>query len=398
MRITDRGVVARHTPSCPSLAFPGVCVLPGGRWLCGFRAAPTKAGMAGQQALLCWSDDAGRTWTEPVAPFVPPLIDGRPGLFRAVYCTATGGDGVVALVYWVDHSDPERPFFNEATEGLLDSRLFLARSGDRGETWSALELLDTSPYDMPTPPTGPVLILGAMNRATTPLGAMNRAATPRGAMNRAATRWVLQFELNKPYDDPTPWQHSSVLMFSDDEGRTWPEHVRVTGAPESHVFYWDQRPGVLADGTLLDLFWTYDRATGQYLNIHARQSGDRGRTWGDLWDTGVPGQPSQPVSLPDGRILMAVVDRSGTPTIKARTSADGGRTWPAGSEVVICEPPLTRQSADQTTMQEAWEEMYGFSLGLPATVGLPDGDVLVVYYRGPAADETDIEWVRLGGT
>ncbi|MBU0608267.1 MAG: glycoside hydrolase [Armatimonadetes bacterium] len=377
MRITDRGVVARHTSSCPSLAFPGVCVLPDGRWLCGFRAAPTKAGMAGQRALLCWSDDAGRTWTEPMAPFGPPPIGGKPGLFRALYCTATGGDGVVALVYWVDHSAPERPFFNEATEGLLDSRLFISRSGDRGATWSALELLDTAPYDMPTPPTGPVLILS------------------EGAMNRAATRWALQFELNKPYDDPTPWQHSSVLMFSDDEGRTWPEHVRVTGDPANRVFYWDQRPGVLADGTLLDLFWTYDRTTGQYLNIHARRSGDRGRTWGDLWDTGVPGQPSQPVSLPDGRIFMAYVDRSGTPTIKARTSGDGGRTWPAESEILICEPPLTRQSTDQTTMQEAWEEMYGFSLGLPATAALPDGEVLVVYYRGPAADETDIEWVRL---
>ncbi|MCE5239221.1 glycoside hydrolase [bacterium] len=372
MTIADRGIVARSSAERPSLAFPSICVLPGGRWLCGFRAAPTKAGMAGQQAMLCRSDDEGRTWTEPAAPFAPPDIRGCPGLFRALCCTATGGDGVVALVYWVDYSDPERPFFNEETEGLLGSRLWLARSPDRGATWSELELIDTAPYDMPTPPTGPVLVL-------------------------ADGRWALQCELNKPYLDRAPWRHSSVLMFSSDRGRTWPEHLRVTDDPDRRVFYWDQRPGVLADGTLLDLFWTYDRCAGAYLNIHACQSRDHGRTWGELWDTGVPGQPAQPVSLPDGRLLMAYVDRRGAPTIKARTSRDGGRTWPPDTETIICEPRLDRQSADRTTMQEAWEEMYGFSLGLPATAALPDGDVLVVYYSGSAADETDIEWVRLRG-
>ncbi len=77
--------------------------------------------------MLCRSDDEGHTWTEPAAPFAPPDIGGCPGLFRALCCTATGGDGVVVLVYWVDYSDPERPFFNEETEGLLDSRLWLAR-------------------------------------------------------------------------------------------------------------------------------------------------------------------------------------------------------------------------------------------------------------------------------
>jgi hypothetical protein len=366
-------VVAQSSPNRPSLAFPGICVLPGGRWLCGFRTAPAKADMAGQQAMACWSDDEGRTWTEPVAPFEPPPIDGCPGLFRALYCTATGGDGVVALVYWVDCSDPERPFFNEQTEGLLASRLFLARSDDRGETWSDPQLIDTTPYDMPTPPTGPILRL-------------------------ADGRWGLQFELNKPYDDPAPWRHFSVLMFSPDEGRTWPQHVRVTGDPDNRVFYWDQRPGVLADGTLLDLFWTYDRATGQYLNIHARQSRDHGRSWSELWDTGLPGQPAPPVSLPEGRVLVVYVDRTGTPVLKARVSPDGGCTWPDNTELVIAEPHLNRQTVAQTTMQEAWQEMYGFSLGLPATAALPDGDVLVVYYSGPAADETDIEWARLKGT
>jgi len=370
MTIVERGVAVHSAPHRPSNAFPGICVLPGGRWLCGFRAAPTKAEVSGQQALLCWSDDQGRTWSEPISPFAPPELDGRAGVFRAAYCTALGGASVIALVYWVDCSDPSRTFFDEVTEGLLDSKLFLARSADNGETWSDLELLDTSPYDVPTPPTGPILVLGD-------------------------GRWALQFELNKPYLDPGPWRHASVLRFSSDGGRTWPEHLPVSDDPDNRIFYWDQRPGVLADGTLLDVFWTYHRQGGYYLNIHARQSPDHGRTWSELWDTGLPGQPAAPVSLPDGRILLVYVDRTAAPVIKARASADGGRSWPAETELVVCDPSMERQTTDRTTMGEAWEEMSRFSLGLPATAALPDGDVLVLYYHGPQADQTDIEWVRL---
>src|SRR4030042_1085839 len=72
----------------------------------------------------------------------------------AAYPTALGADKVLAALCWVDHSDPALPFFNEETEGLLDTRIFLSLSKDGGETWSAPRLIDTSPYKVPTPLTG----------------------------------------------------------------------------------------------------------------------------------------------------------------------------------------------------------------------------------------------------
>jgi hypothetical protein len=372
MEIISSGTVysGADDPRRQSCAFPGVCVLPDGRWLCSFRAAPTKTGTRGQHTPLTWSDDLGATWHEPLEPFAPPPVDGKPGLFRAGYLTPLGGDEVLATLYWVDHSDPDKPFFNQATEGLLDSRLMLSRSCDRGETWTAPEPIDTSPFHMPTPITGPTLLL------------------PDG-------QWACQFELNKAYDDASQWRHHSVLLFSADGGRTWPRHTHSSGDPANRVFYWDQRPNVLSDGRILDLFWTYDTHEALYLNIHARESVDKGRTWSGMWDTGVPGQPAQPVPLRHGAIAMVYVDRTGAPEIKLRVSQDGGRTWPRETEGVIARPKLDVQSTTKDTMQDTWAEMEQFSLGLPAATALEDGTLLVVYYQGPHMDRTQVMWARV---
>ena len=372
MRIVDRGLVFRgeEGSDCSSACFHGVCVLPEGRWLVGFRAAEKKADAVGQRVLVTWSDDGGKTWPRVTEPFATQAVEGTVGAWRAGQPTALGGRRVAMVLYWVDASDPGRPFFNEETEGLLDSRIFLTLSEDAGETWSEPRLVDTRPFTMPTPITGPILVL------------------PSG-------EWALQFETNKSYDDRSVWHHKSVLMYSWDEGRTWPEFAEVAADPEARVFYWDQRPEVLADGSLLDLFWTFDRERAVYLKIHARASKDNGRTWSELWDTGVPGQPAPVATLADGRMVMAYVDREGTPAIRARVSGDGGRTWPDATELTLDDRLKEEQEGGKSSMQDAWSEMAAFSVGLPTSVGLADGGVLVVYYAGAKPDHTRLYWVRL---
>ncbi len=372
MKIAGQGIVFRGEKGTrrSSCAFPGIAVLPGGRWVCGFRAAPLKKESAGQHVLIVLSDDEGKTWAASSSAFIPPGIDGRPGLFRAAYPASLGGGSVLAALCWVDHSDPGLPFFNEETEGLLDTRIFLAASEDGGASWSEPRLVDAAPFRVPTPLTGPVLVFPNGERA-------------------------LQFELNKTYFDRSPWRPASVLMFSPDGGKSWPRTSIAAQDPANRVFYWDQRPGLLADGSLLDLFWTYDRAASEYLDIHARLSRDNGASWSHLWDTGVAGQPGPPVALPDGRIAMVYVDRTGAPAIKLRLSGDGGKTWPRSSEIVLYQTGLGSQSARKSSLQEAWTEMEKFSLGLPAAARLPEGDILVIFYAGPEPDLTDIRWLRV---
>lgn len=370
MKIIDQGLVysgKNHTDR-QSCAFGQICVLPGGKWLCGFRTAPAKKSVPDQKAVLMTSSDRGKTWQGPVEPFTPPPIDGRPGAFRALALTALGGPRVMATLYWVDISNPELPFFNETTWGLLDSRIFHAFSEDEGQTWTAPKEMDTTVFSVPVALTGPTLKL-------------------------ANGELACQFELNKHYYDETPWRHSSVIMFSADGGHTWPRHQIVTSHPT--MFYWDQRPAVLQDCTLLDLFWTYDNQAGAYKNIHACRSVDHGRTWSDLWDTGVPGQPAPPRQFPDKTLAMVYVDRTGSPEIKIRLSRDSGETWPAETEMTLYSSGTKNQTWNKHSMEDAWAEMGEYSIGLPATDLTSDHHLLTIFYAGPATDQTDIHWMLL---
>lgn len=326
--------------------------------------------MARQQVIVSWSDDEGRSWSKSVAPFKPTKVENKIGLFHGFFTTPLGGRRVLGALRWVDHSQPTLVFFNEKTEGLLDTRIFLTLSSDAGKTWSQPQLADTYPIRESLPLTGPILL------------------TSDGS-------WVCQFEVNKHYNDPRPWRHASMLIFSSDQGRTWNEFVVVTNDPANRFFYWDQRPAVIDGSRMLNLFWTYDNKKAVYLNMHARASGDNGRNWSPLWDTGVPGQPAPPVPLKGDRIAMVYVDRTNVPTIKARLSADGGRSWPKRTETVLFRPPALSQTRDKKSMRDAWREMARFSTGLPATAALPNGDFVVVFYTGQTPDNTDIRWLRI---
>ena len=370
MRLVSRGTVFQSEEGTDrqSCAFPQVAILPDGRWLASCRAAFTKGGKEGQHVLLSFSNDEGKTWSAQLSPFAAPEINGKPGQFRVCALTPLGGANVLAALYWVDNSAPSLPFFNEKTEGLLDSRIMFSRSGDCGLTWTEPVLMDSSPFNIPTPITGPVLLL------------------PDGEL-------VCQFETNKEYYDTSKWVHSSVLMFSKDGGRSWPAHTVVTRNP--NIFHWDQRCQVMSDGRLFNVFWTYDNKAAKYLNIHACESKDSGRTWSPLWDTGVPGQPAQVIQLCDGALVMAYVDRTGATAIRSRVSFDGGHSWPEESTLTFYDSESPSQTVSKDNMVDTWSEMGKFSAGLPSTAVLENGDVMVVYYAGRNTDATRVEWVRI---
>ncbi len=68
---------------------------------------------------------------------------------------------------------------------------------------------------------------------------------------------VCQFEINKDDWDKSELEHKSAMIFSNDGGKSWSGVVIVTEEPD--MYYWDQRPNVMCDGsTIIDFFWTLD--------------------------------------------------------------------------------------------------------------------------------------------
>jgi len=373
MKIIDRGIAikGKQGTDYQSCLFPGFCVLPSGRWIVSCRAAPARNNNWNQRVFLSYSDDQGKNWSESFSPFKPLEVNGKKGVFRGGYLTSLGNDEVFAALHWIDYTDPDLPAFNEKTTGVLDCLIFVSRSFDGGLTWSQPEFVDTSCYfDWPVPITGPALYIEPDCLA-------------------------LQFELNKPYYETSPWQHASILLFSRDKGKTWTQPVIVAKDPENKIFYWDQRASVLQDGSIFDTFWTYDNETCSYLNIHARYSADAGKTWSEIWDTGVWGQPGHVISLPDGKIAMPFIQRDRYPVIKIRVSDDMGKTWPENTEMVVYNSATKFEAIEKKSMKDTWVEFNKFSAGWPIAAKLDNSDFIIAYYCGDHPDHTNIEWVRI---
>ena len=369
MRIISSGVIAggAEGSGLSSCNFPDVCVLPDGGMIASFKGSPEKVPLAGERGYLCFSYDSGETWSEPVAPFPAVFIhNNREGSVRCIYATHLGGSRILA-VFAVVYEEGDLPMYNPETEGILDCDIFFAHSEDLGRTFSKPERMDTTPYNQPVPLTGPALRL------------------PDG-------RILCQFETNKTYYDTMPWIHSSVVIHSCDDGKTWGDATAITRDPD--IYYWDQRIGVMKDGRLLDMFWTFDSKKAEYLTIHACESVDGGKTWSALWDTGLPGQPGAPADAGDGRTAVIYIDRSGPPKIVVRLSPDGGRTY-LPQQLTIYDSGQRKQEVGKSSMNDAWTEMQAFSVGHPNLVSLPSGELYATFYAGPHSDRTDICWVRI---
>lgn len=353
-----------------SMAFPGIAVTPSGRIIVTWRSAPQKTSLEGQHILCSFSDDGGNSWSVPVNVFSPPEINGTPGTLRCGYPSYCNGK-LYMVICWVDNSIPGRPFFKESNQGLLDCKIFITRSVDDGDSWSTLQYAGTEPFEnLSTPITGPMM-------------------TFRDGES------MVQFELNKPYDSDEVWRHLSVLQFSKDDGKTFYRHSIPAADPENNIFYWDQRPMILSDDTLVDFFWTWDNASNTYFNIQVSLSKDRGMSWTGALDTGLPGQPGQPVEFADGSLMLPLVDRTGDPQIVARLSTDQGKSF---SPEVLCisRPVDSSQNYAEKDLAGAWEEMGKFSVGLPAGTASGKNTAYVVWYAGSETDHTNIEFAEIG--
>jgi len=348
--------------------FPSIAVLSDGSLLAAYRVGSTKD--SDDETLeIRRSRDEGRSWSDAVQPFSSTL-GGRCGSLKVAYVTQLEGVHLVATALWVDREAfPGKPLFNDETEGCLPMEILLAESQDLGRTWTPWRVVPVPREIGPPSLTNPLLRL------------------PSG-------RWVLSVETNKNYLDKSQWFQRVVYLYSEDGGHSWSAPVTVSQDPMGRIFNWDQRAGVAPDGRLVTYSWTYDRETGAYLNIHRRLSLNEGATWTQPEDLGFADQASHPAILPDGRIVLAWVDRFQTRSIRARSASAIDESFDPASEVVLYEHATASGRAPATDTGEMLAEMNLWSFGLSYAEALPSGDVLVVYYAGSLSCMS-IYWVCL---
>ena len=346
-----------------SATFQDVCVLPSGRILVSWRGGSQKGPInIGENGYYCISDDGGKTWTEPKAPFGTLKIDSGEGRARGFQLLALGGNKVFGVMSLVEEIGEELPYFNEKTEAIKNTQLYTFFSEDGGETFSEPQRIEMkSKYrGLSCVLTSPALLL-------------------------KDGRIMVNFEVYKTYYDEGPFSHHAACIFSDDGGKTWGEEVTISEAGD--IYPWDHRAGELEEGHIVDYIWTFDRRINDYLNIHMMESFDGGYTWSEPLDVGLPGQAGNPVQLLDGRVALPYFDRTGVPTLKLAFSEDGGKTF--GEPMVVYRHEAPKAEHAKNAYAEAWAEMGKYTAGHCFQTLDNDGNLLVVNYAGPETHKTN---------
>lgn len=367
MRITDQGIIysGENTPSLSSCAFPGLCKLKNGTVLASFKGAETKGPYnKTDKAMTCISTDGGKTFGLPFEQFEPPVVDGKPTTLRTLYYAEIDENNLLAVCNAVDATMEELPYYNEDTEGLKDTYIMVSHSADGGKTWDGLKRIQVqSFYNMPLPLTGAPFV------------------TKEGRVG-------IQFEVNKPYYETEYWVHHSCVVYSDDGGYTWGNEVIITDNPD--VYYWDQRVDTLCDGRVADIFWTFDRNKGDYVNIHYCESTDGGRTFGAPRDIGLVGQPGNVIDGKNGSMLAIYINRENAPVIRLAESTDNGITWK--DVLTVFDSETNRKGKQNAGMNDVWAEMAAFSTGHPYIEKLDDSTAVAYFYTGPSTHRTDFRY------
>jgi BNR repeat protein len=317
------------------------------------------------------SRDLGETWELRSISLAERVWDDWPGETRGWYIAELRPGELTATVLWTDRSNPDRPWVNPSTQGLLGMRVYHLVSRDGGRSWTHRRRIDLAPH-VGASSTGPVLGLAD------------------GTLGQPFETW-------KAWDDPAPGRPGAFLRLSTDGGATWVDDVLVARDPDNRIFFWDQRLETHPqDGRLVNMFWTHDVQEGRDIDVHISWASPDGRAWTYPVSTGIAGQHTQPIWLGGDRLLAVYSQRQNPPGIRAILSADFGRSWDRSTDIEVYASDAGDEpgSGASRAQEDYWNDMGAWQFGHPRGARLPNSEVLVVFYGGRGLVRS-ARWARL---
>jgi len=321
------------------------------------------------KTVLCFSEDDGATWSPPRIVNDTPLDDRDAGVLAlgglGSRASRSRGDRRLLLTWFTRDTRPsvpaeagdERPDEHRQWKAVLDllDDETLARwlgywvriSPDGGATWEA-------PVPIP---------LG------TPHGPIRRAGRSGPSGSKTGGDLLMLGKVRPP--DQDRWHGQPIRAARSEDGITWqtlgdvplPAGVQPENVYEPHVVE-------CTDGRLVGMI-RYQHVGGQgkleHFSLLQTDSADGGRTWTPARPIGVLGSPPHLLRHSSGTLVCVYGYRREPFGQRAIVSRDDGRTW--------SEPIVLRDDGPSS------------DLGYPASVELPSGELLTVYYQQAAAGE-----------
>ena len=312
------------------------------------------------------SHDGGQTWDAPVPMFPDNLIQHPTRHTTHIGRPRRMSDGeLVAFIARFYRDDPEQGIWNPDTTGLAEMDLMVARSTDDGWTWQELQQISPPLVGQPFEVCHTIVEL-------------------------ADGRWLAPVSCLRCWDGAAPNGLKVIAMVSADQGVTWSTYIDILDDSANGIVHFEQSVVQLADERLLAVGWAFDERSGKTKAVNYAVSQD-GKTFSTPpRPTGLSGETSKLLALPDGRVVC-VYRGIDPPGLCGTIVQLDGEEWRHD------EPQILWQGDSPTRMfgeATATDELRSLKLGCPNLALLPDGDVLVAFWCHE--DEVyNIRWIRL---
>jgi hypothetical protein len=308
----------------------------------------SKLGINDFVPFISRSTDIGITWSDE-GP-VWPHLSGTLSLFGSVSRSPDGLLYMYGISTPID--EPGELFWSDETQGMKQNQLFWSVSKDDGRSWT-----DPALIAMPIP---------------------GSAEAPGPLCVTSSERWVVCYSPYNTFDRGLPVDRQQVVsMFSDDEGAAW-QHTSMHRFDEAESGGAEAWVIELSDGRLLSTSWQVDhRGEQDYPNAFAL-SHDAGESWSPTRSTGILGQSTSLMALPDGRALFVYNQRK-----HGEVGVWMAEVQPTQEEFGILSNQIVwrAETATQTESSGEHSEWRDFSFGEPAAAILPDGSLLLVFWK-----------------